>query len=159
MADRLVVMDQGRVLQVGTAEELYERPANAFVAGFVGRCNLIAGTQHPEGFCPQNSLGLLPAQGAPGRAIFALRPERVTVEPDGGEEGVAGEVSAITYLGSQTEYHVDVAGNPMISIRPTPQAGDRLKQLRPGDRVRLRWNASDVRLLPFEGPSNQGEEP
>jgi putative spermidine/putrescine transport system ATP-binding protein len=168
MADRLVVMDQGRVKQIGTAEELYERPADAFVAGFVGRCNLIAGTQHPEGFCPQNSLGLLPVQGVSGRAIFALRPERVTVEPDSGGdgagdtgagEGVAGQVSAITYLGSQTEYHVDVAGNPMISIQPTPQAGDRLKQLRPGDRVRLRWNASDVRLLPFEDQSNQGEEP
>lgn len=158
MADRLVVMDQGAVQQVGTAEELYERPANAFVAGFVGRCNLVSGTQHQEGFCPLNSLALLPAQGDLGKAIFALRPERVAVEVDG-SDGVAGRVSAITYLGSQTEYHVDVAGNPMISVQPTPQAGDRLKQLKVGDQVRLRWAASDVRLLPFETQYNQGEEP
>lgn len=158
MADRLVVMDQGRVQQVGTAEELYERPANAFVAGFVGRCNLIPGSQHQEGFCPQNGRALLPAQGVLGKATFALRPERVAIAVDGGD-GVAGRLSAITYLGSQSEYHVDVDGNSMISIQPTPQAGDRLKQLRVGDQVRLRWNAPDVRLLPFEEQSNQGEEP
>ncbi|MBK3425601.1 ABC transporter ATP-binding protein, partial [Methylobacterium ajmalii] len=45
MADRLVVMEHGRVLQVGSAEDLYERPANTFVAGFVGRCNLLDGTR------------------------------------------------------------------------------------------------------------------
>jgi putative spermidine/putrescine transport system ATP-binding protein len=128
------------------------------VAGFVGRCNLIAGTQHQEGFCPQESLSLLPAQGDLGKATFALRPERVSIAVDGAD-GVAGQVSAITYLGSQTEYHVDVAGSPIISVQSTPQSGDRLKQLKVGDQVRLKWKPEDVRLLPFEQLNNQGEKP
>ncbi|WP_083854556.1 ABC transporter ATP-binding protein, partial [Teichococcus cervicalis] len=68
MADRLVVMDRGRVRQVGTAEELYEQPADPFVAGFVGRCNLVEGRLEAPGEFRARGGALLscdPAQAAP----------------------------------------------------------------------------------------------
>jgi putative spermidine/putrescine transport system ATP-binding protein len=68
MADRLVVMERGRVRQVGTAEELYERPADPFVAGFVGQCNLIEGTLEEAGRFRASSGAMLPcaATAPPG---------------------------------------------------------------------------------------------
>jgi putative spermidine/putrescine transport system ATP-binding protein len=160
MADRLVVMDRGRVLQVGTAEELYERPANTFVASFVGRCNLIPGTIDPDRMF-RTGWGLeFATDGAipPGKAIFALRPERITLLP-GAETGLRGNVSAITYLGSLSEYHVDVAGIAFLVSMPTPPSDSPLRRLKVGDQTGLAWEAPAVRILPFEPSPNQGDEP
>ena len=160
MADRLVVMDRGKVLQVGTAEELYERPANAFVAGFVGRCNLISGFVDPDGVFRTDWGGefAVPQESAPGKAIFALRPERVALRPGTGH-GIAGRISAITYLGSLSEYHVDVSGNSFLVSMPPPPNDSPLRCLKIGDHVSLIWDVAAVRMLPFEPSSNQGEEP
>jgi putative spermidine/putrescine transport system ATP-binding protein len=160
MADRLVVMDRGKVLQVGTAEELYERPANAFVAGFVGRCNLIPGFVD-QGCMFRTDWGgefRAPAGSAPGKAFFALRPERVELQP-GSERGVPGRITAITYLGSLSEYHVDVSGNSFLVSMPPPPNDSPLRRLKVGDPVGLNWDVAAVRMLPFEPSSNQGEEP
>ena len=147
MADKLVVMERGRVRQVGTAEELYERPADPFVAGFVGRCNLVEGVAEPPGGFRAASGLLLPcAAPAPGgAAVLALRPEHVAIAPaaDG-----PGRLRAVTYLGAQTEYHADLGGTPLLAIRPTPGPDDPLRRLAAGDAVALSWDAAAARLLP-----------
>ncbi|WBV45397.1 ABC transporter ATP-binding protein [Pseudoroseomonas cervicalis] len=155
MADRLVVMDRGRVRQVGTAEELYEHPADPFVAGFVGRCNLIEGRLEAPGEFRARGGALLycdPEQGAPaaqpgaqpGEALLALRPERIALQPGEG----AARITAITYLGAQTEYHVEQDGTQLLVARPTPPPGDPMRRLAVGDIVALRWEAEAARLLP-----------
>jgi putative spermidine/putrescine transport system ATP-binding protein len=156
MADRLVVMENGRVRQIGTAEDLYERPANPFVAGFVGRCNLVEGGPEAPGRFRAASGALLPCGAVPataGPSVLALRPEHVAVVP--AADGPA-RVTAVTYLGAQTEYHVDLDGTPLVAVRPTPAAGSPLRSLAPGDAVVLEWDASAARLLPAAQHDRQG---
>jgi putative spermidine/putrescine transport system ATP-binding protein len=146
MADRLVVMEHGRVRQVGTAEDLYERPANPFVAGFVGRCNLIEGVLEGQGRFRAASGALLPCATdvvPAGAAVLALRPEHVAIAPDG-----PARLRAVTYLGAQTEYHAELGGTSLVATRQTPGPADPLRCLSPGDAVSLSWDASTARLLP-----------
>ena len=147
MADRLVVMDRGRVRQIGTAEALYERPADAFVAGFIGRCNLLRGAlDGPGRFRARGGAALPCAPGAaPPDAVLALRPERVSVETGG--EGLPARLLAVTYLGAQTEYHLDLGGTKLLAIRATPAEDDPRRALAPGDAVTASWSPAEARLL------------
>src|SRR5215468_2401205 len=78
MADRLVVMNEGSVHQVGNQRDLYERPADRFVAGFVGRSTFLAGTVEAPGlFQTDGKLRVRCPAGPTGKAVLALRPERV----------------------------------------------------------------------------------
>src|SRR6478735_8319224 len=80
MADRLVVMNEGSVCQVGSQRDLYERPATRFVAGYVGRTTLLSGTvEAPGRVRTDGGLILSCIGGAPGRAALSLRPERVEI--------------------------------------------------------------------------------
>src|SRR5262245_33645997 len=82
MADRLVVMNEGSVCQVGTQRELYEKPADRFVAGFVGRSTFLPGKiQAPGRFRTEGGLDLACSGGAPGPASLALRPEQLEIGP------------------------------------------------------------------------------
>lgn len=160
MADRLVVMERGRVRQVGTAEELYEQPADAFVAGFVGRCNLLAGHVEAGGRFRAKRGAVLQVTPAaqPGPAIFALRPERIALTPVAAANGAAqGRLTAVTYLGSQSEYHVDVDGTALLVVLPTPPHDDPRRRLAPGDAVALHWPVAAGRLLPMDADFNQGD--
>ncbi len=148
MADRLVVMEHGRVQQVGSAEDLYERPANAFVAGFVGRCNILSGRVEAPGAFRTRGGALLPCgAGDPsGELVLAIRPERILVSP-GRHDGVAARLAAVTYLGALSEYHLDLGGDKLVAIASTPDAHDPRRALRQGDDATLTWQASSGRLL------------
>ncbi len=150
MSDRLVVMEGGRVRQIGTAEELYERPADAFVADFVGRCNIIKGTIEGEALRSEGG-SLLPCDvtAVPGNAsVLALRPERVALAPDADAAGLPARISGILYLGAQTEYRLELDGVALTAIRATPAAGDAMRQLKTGDTVRVHWDRAAARLIP-----------
>ena len=83
MADRLVVMNEGSVRQVGSQRDLYERPADRFVAGFVGRSTFLDGTvEAPGRFRTDGGLSLACARRPAGRAVLSLRPERVEIGAD-----------------------------------------------------------------------------
>ncbi|GJD48942.1 Sulfate/thiosulfate import ATP-binding protein CysA [Methylobacterium crusticola] len=156
MADRLVVMEHGRVLQVGSAEDLYERPASPFVAGFVGRCNLLPGRVEAPGLFRTEGGGALPCGPAPaGPGILALRPERIALAagPDG--PGVPARLSALTYLGALTEYHLDLGTGALVAVAPTPPPEDPRRRLRPGDPVRAEWTPASARVLPPEAPTGE----
>jgi len=152
MADRLVVMDHGRVRQIGSAEALYEAPADAFVAGFIGRCNLVPGAPEGEGQFRAERGSLLPcdtANAPRGPAILALRPERIALSRGTGA-GVAGRAVAVTYLGAQCEWRVDLGGTVLVVTGAAPPPGSPLHGLAPGEPVTLNWPASAARLLPAE---------
>jgi putative spermidine/putrescine transport system ATP-binding protein len=150
MSDRLVVMEGGRVRQIGTAQELYEQPADAFVADFVGRCNIITGTV--EGQALRSAGGsLLPCDiaAAPRDAsVLALRPERVAVHAAPDAAGLPARISGIFYLGAQTEYRLELDVVTLTAIRATPAAGDAMCQLKTGDTVRVNWDPAAARLIP-----------
>ena len=111
MADRLVVMSNGQVQQVGSQRDLYENPANTFVAGFVGRTNFLHGrVETPGVFRSESGLGIRCDEGAAanGRTL-ALRPERlslVAARVPGADNCFPGTVEFASYLGGILEYYV-----------------------------------------------------
>jgi len=130
MADRIVVLNAGSIEQYGSPLELYERPANLFVAGFIGspRMNLI-GEEVAERY---------------GAATIGVRPEHVRVDRDG--EGWPGTVRAAEHLGSDTFFYVDAPGIGSVTARYIGELG-----IRAGDNVRLQLDAAHIHRFDQEG--------
>ncbi len=147
MADRLVVMDHGRVRQIGTPEQVYEYPADLFVAGFLGRCNIFRGAPESGGF--RCGASLLPAPPGSGGALV-VRPERVQLTPGTPGGALTGRVEMVTYLGSGTDWHVETPAGRVLVTHPTPAPDDPLRKLAAGDIVSLDWDAAAARLLADE---------
>jgi iron(III) transport system ATP-binding protein len=111
VSDRIVVMQAGRIAQIGTAEDLYHRPANPFVAGFIGDANLLEGELRNGSFHVKKMV--FPHPGPDGPATFSLRPERIRLC-----EGEAARVLSATFLGSRMEYLVEAGGEELLVSRP-----------------------------------------
>jgi len=138
MADRLVVMRAGEVCQAGTQRDLYERPIDSFVAGFVGRSSFLRGTASTPGeFKTRGGLTIKcadPQKRFIGPALLALRPERLLVaaQPRESLENVfPGKVEFVSYLGGLLDIHIRLtADDHVIAQIPnreessTPQIGD-----------------------------------
>jgi spermidine/putrescine ABC transporter ATP-binding subunit len=131
MADRIAVMDQGRVQQCAPPAELYEFPASRFVADFIGSVNLLEGRVEAAGkgsvrlSCPGIAAPVEIEQDAlppPGTAVWAaLRPEKIDISKQPPEDPsvntVAGTVEEITYLGETSVYNVRIAPDlPLIKV-------------------------------------------
>jgi putative spermidine/putrescine transport system ATP-binding protein len=152
MADRLVVMSEGRVRQVGTQRDLYERPADRFVAGFVGRSSFLHGVMEAPGlFRTGGGLGVRCADGASriaGRAVLALRPERITVAqnaPANMDNSFHGEVEFVSYLGGLLDIHVRLpAEERVIAQIPNREDGDAPQV---GDKVYVSWTATSTNVF------------
>jgi putative spermidine/putrescine transport system ATP-binding protein len=151
MADRLVVMEGGRVRQIGSPRELYDEPQDAFVADFVGRCNILAGRREDaDHFRTESGLALpvdTTSNESNNATAFALRPERISISP-GANGDIHGPVEAVTYLGPQTEYHVRVGKEIFVVVRQTPGANEPLASVSPQDLVSLQWEPKAPRLVP-----------
>lgn len=112
MSDRIAVMREGRLLQVGTPEDIYEHPANRFVADFIGQTNLLEGTvEDPATVCLANGARVAAPSSFPAGTSVAvsLRPERAHIEAQGtaGDRPfVDGIVDRVTYLGNARVYTV-----------------------------------------------------
>jgi iron(III) transport system ATP-binding protein len=101
-ADRMAVLNEGRVLQVGAPTELYDRPASRFVAGFLGTANLVEGEVADGGFRATGLALAMPDAGAPGPATLALRPQAITLMRHGGN--IQARVLRAEFLGGQVRY-------------------------------------------------------
>jgi spermidine/putrescine transport system ATP-binding protein len=111
MADTIAVMDRGRIEQLGTPDELYERPSTAFVAGFLGASNLLHGTVAGEDLVRLDSGAPVRVMssdldGRSGRVAVGVRPEKVRLDPDGAN-AFSGQVVETAYVGVSTQYVVD----------------------------------------------------
>jgi putative spermidine/putrescine transport system ATP-binding protein len=155
MADRLVVMSHGRVQQIGTQRELYERPANAFVAGFLGRTNFLHGRVEAPGlFRSESGLGIRCSDGAArdGRTL-ALRPERLTIGAadavTAADNSFPGTVEFASYLGGVLEYHVRLTPADRLLVQTPNKQGDHAHAV--GDRVHLQWPAQASLVLADDG--------
>jgi len=146
MADRIVVMNDGRIEQIGTPLQLYDAPANLFVAGFIGSpaMNMLSGTCSDAGFVLKDGT-LLPtgrARGAePGAAaILGVRPEHFELHDD----GLPAEVLAVEPTGSETQVVARLAGNEIIIVM------HRRISARPGDVLRVRADPDNFHLFNAE---------
>ena len=144
LADRVVVLKDGLIEQVGTPLELYDRPANQFVAQFIGMpsMNMVAANAIPS-FSAATG-GRLPADG-----FLGVRPEGLRVHPKQGApvSDVLGRVELIEALGADTLIHVDVGGVPLIA-----RQNDRTP-LQAGDDVAVELDPSVLHLFNREGRS------
>lgn len=136
LADRIVVMNQGQIEQVGTPQEIYSHPATPFVAKFVGRSNLIAGTWSADTFTPAGSTACWEgSQVAPvfrESGHYPVKPEHLQVKRDG-RDGVRASVYEIEYQGVEVRMMLhNQADNEILEVR---YRGD--ETYRVGDEVTL----------------------
>ena len=115
LGDRVVVMDHGRIAQIGTPRQIYHHPADAFVAGFVGQLNRVSGQVTPDGLA--TAAGTVPCAGLTpgGPGLFAFRPERGRVAADDAV-GLAGTVDGAFFLGDRLRLRVRLAGDALIQL-------------------------------------------
>jgi iron(III) transport system ATP-binding protein len=131
-ADRLAVMREGKLVQVGTPESVYLSPRTAFVAGFLGGTNVVSGTA--EGGVARTVLGAVPLVGeAKGPVQLSVRPEALRLVADTAASWEAPRVEVLTreFQGAGVEYTVSCAGLT-LTVRGPPELS-----LRPRDRARL----------------------
>ena len=125
LADRIVILERARIQQVGTPFEVYTRPANTFVAGFIGSppMNLLSGTVEDGAF--RHPAGVVPLAGAPaGAVVLGERPEDLRLVT-AGEGHLLGEVFSSELLGDSTLVNVSVA-DTLVAVKVGPEAGRRV---------------------------------
>ena len=159
MSNRMAVMDSGRVVQVGTPRDLYQRPASRFVADFIGEINLIPGKllDAGSGYSVETGLGTLRAEECPAGlakgdgVLCAIRPEGLAfLEGEGGpgDNTVTGKVHSVIYLGEVEQYLIELVDGTMAKMVEHDPVTQRAQ---PGDDVRLRFSPTRVVLLPSRG--------
>jgi putative spermidine/putrescine transport system ATP-binding protein len=152
MADRLVVMNEGAVRQVGSQQDLYERPADRFVAGFVGRSTFIEGViEQPGRFRSSGGLDIRCVGGELGPAALALRPERLTIgdgAAGGTDNALPGVVEFVSYLGASIDCHVRLSSKDRVIVQIANRAGG--PGPKPGDTATVRWPATTGALFAGE---------
>ncbi len=157
MSDRIAVFNDGRIQQLAPPSDLYERPDNSFVAGFIGENNRLTGTV--EDIAGGRALVRLATgelidatpvnvsrKGQP--TLVSIRPERVEYKPEALPEGahtLDAEVLEFIYMGDIFRTRLRVAGSEDFVIKSRNTAGQRM--LRPGEKIRIGWAPQDARAL------------
>jgi spermidine/putrescine transport system ATP-binding protein len=140
MADSIAVMNRGRVEQLGPPSELYERPATAFVAGFLGVSNLLSGVVAASDRVRLDAGDEVraPVGDRTGRVAVGIRPEKIRLEaPREGDNSLAGTIRETAYVGVATQYVVEThAGTLIVYVQNSANA----PSLRPGVETALSWS-------------------
>ncbi len=151
MADRLVVMRDGRVEQIGGQEDLYERPASPFVAGFIGGSNLLVGDLDGDRLQLEGATVRLAGRYPPcPRATLAVRPESIRLGPVGPARA-QGVVDLCAYLGAVVEHVVHVGPELRLVVRGPGLGPDAVRRHAPGTQVTLSWTLAEERLFTEAG--------
>ena len=150
MADRMAVLSWGKIGQVGTPEDVYRRPINSYVAGFIGETNLIKGEvmEMHDGYCfvKVNGAALVGNVTTANRhakagdaATVSVRPEGWRLHKEGGENEVEGKVVERSYLGQRIEYFIDTVLGRQQVVEMNPHLIHEV-----GDEVTLHAKHGDV---------------
>ena len=155
MSDRIAVMSAGKILQVGSPHDIYEHPAERFVAGFIGETNFLdaevvatsagrATVRLPSG--KQIAAGL-PEGFQPGTKVsLAVRPERAQIIADDSEAPLAGVIDNLVYLGTDTHFHLRLDGGDAFIVR-AQNIGGGGSNFATGDRVGIRLGNDAAQIL------------
>lgn len=155
MSDRIAVMSAGEVQQIATPDEIYENPANRFVADFIGDANFYEVTlaevaAEQARYVTQNGTplagpivkGLVPGD----RATLFVRPEKVSLLHEGKAGAIAGTVEQVIYLGGSTDYQVQLGGGVQITVKAENHRDGRPLAAR-GEAVFVHINPKAARVL------------
>ena len=154
MSDRIAVMSNGELQQIGSAQEIYEQPRNQFVAGFIGQTNLfdviIEDIQEGQAICRIGDACI--SCVVTGSAVkgstrqISIRPERLSFTSSTEDGHITGVVERLTYLGTDTQYLVQLDDGTAITVRSQNAQESRLN-VRPGERIGLKFEECVARLL------------
>lgn len=157
ISDRIGVMHRGRVLQIGTPDEIYERPATRFVAEFIGESNLLEGrvTGREGGRTLVDVHGVVvrvATNGIGDKVLLSLRPERISLSDASArtDNCVPGVVEDGLYLGTDTRYSVRVAKELLLTVR---EQNVGRAPYRRGQTVYASWRAETVSLVAPDPPT------
>ena len=164
MADRIAVMSEGNVLQVGKPDDIYERPSNRFVADFIGETNFIEGTlantsgnrghvKLADGRTLEASLNQTNLNS--GQSVtLAIRPERISIQlptndstPHDHMTQLKGKISEVHYIGTDTRYHVDAGGNINVVVRSQNLEQTFTDRYQVGQDVNIAWKNTNASIL------------
>ena len=157
LSDRIAVMNEGRILQEGSAEEIYERPRTRFVADFIGQTNFFEGRVEAVGqtVAVRDEQGLLiqcapsPIAQRDALVAVAIRPEKIL--PSNGSASHANEIEVTllrrTYLGDLVHYHVLAQGGRELTMQRQNDPGDVAAAWQTGQRVTVAWDPASALLL------------
>jgi spermidine/putrescine transport system ATP-binding protein len=148
MSDRIAIMLDGHVEQLGDPETVYERPASAFVAGFIGRNNFWQGTATSNGMVADDGTHFVvarPDEAVPpgAEALAAVRPECFTidtVDPVTETNVLRGRIVGVSHFGDTLQFVVHSGARDIVVLLPRQQA----PKVAPGDDVWCRWSSDDV---------------
>jgi oligogalacturonide transport system ATP-binding protein len=163
MGDRICVMKDGHIMQVADPTTLYDRPANAFVAGFIGmpEMNLIPAVMTREGGTVQLTLdgqtislgGGLPARitGSDGAVTLGMRPQHLQVTQADAAGALTATITNLEFMGHEVNLHAEIGGNAIVCVIPSDQFDRTLER---GDRVGLMPREDKVHLFDQETGEN-----
>jgi spermidine/putrescine transport system ATP-binding protein len=157
MADTIAVMNLGRIEQLGPPQDLYERPATAFVAGFLGVSNLLGGTvDGPDAVrLDDGTVVRAKVDAHTGRVAAGVRPEKITIGSGGGANELPGTVAETAYIGVATQVVVRTAAGVVQVFAQNLDSGGRVPT--PGSNVILSW-APDSTFVVVRDDSVMEEE-
>ncbi len=153
MSDRIAVMLDGHVEQLADPDTVYDEPASAFVAGFIGQNNFFTGVTDATGRgLHSDGCAIIAGRSAPGvvgggGGIAAVRPEAIEVTADDlgpGVNRVEGVLAGTSHLGDVIQFVVRTGDRELLSRRPR----HRMPKLQPGQRVWCQWDEAHVHLFP-----------
>ena len=149
VADRLAVMSAGEVQQIGTQRELYNEPANRFVASFIGRTNFFAGTMMaPRRFQTESGLEIAVDVAAAAERLLAIRPERVRLgQANGAANSFAGTVEFVSYIGANTEYVVRLASGDAVKVEVHNDRAESAVPFIVGTQIHVEWDPDACQLI------------
>ena len=140
MSDRIAVFNEGSIEQIGTPQEVYEKPQTKFVAGFLGVSNIFSGDGAQEIF------------GSP--TMVNIRPERIklvpaTTKPQADERGVVGTIVESSYIGASTIFLIQTeSGQRVMASRLNEELPDQVNRFEIGDRVGAVWKSDHSAVIP-----------
>ncbi|MGC1215137.1 MAG: ABC transporter ATP-binding protein, partial [Micromonospora sp.] len=163
MSDRVAVFQDGRIAQVGTPAEVYERPGSPFVAGFVGTSNLLTGAAARDLLGRDGTFSVRPEKirlvgppTAPGRGAASDAPELELSQAGADETAATGRVAEVVYAGPTTRFVVDLdAGARLVVAQQNLATSSADVAALRGTPVRLAWRTEHAVLVPDPVPPTQ----
>ncbi|MFC7051258.1 ABC transporter ATP-binding protein [Hansschlegelia quercus] len=145
LANRVAVMEHGAVVQEGSPRDIYMRPANVFVSGFIGEANTLRGSRR-DGRIELAGGASLAHAGRDGAVSVVLRPEQLELEPiEPARVSLEAEVTDLIFLGPFTHLHCTLANGDALLVHV--ESRHVAAAHRPGARIRLGWKADDQLVL------------
>jgi len=147
IADRIAVLNEGRIEQVGTPAEIYDRPRSRFVADFIGTSNFLDGQLIDGRFRTRSGIDLpIPSAPEPRDArVLSIRPERIDIRQSGKDALLQGTIVRVTRLGGLLEYGIELPSGETVVVHEQSRPG--FEHREPGASVGLGWRLEDARLF------------